>query len=81
MSKTEKAKKRVSKKEPVKSTRSYLTNVREKIEAGKPWKFLLIVDKDNAENILSEIENSSTGGEYSKVMNSAIRSHYKNKNK
>lgn len=81
MSKKETVKKRVSKNQPVKSTRSYLTNVREKIESGKPWKFLLIVDNDNAENILSEIENSSTGGEYSKVMNNAIRSHYKNQTK
>lgn len=75
------SKKGTTKKNPAKgpAKRAYSTDVRQKIANGEKWRLPLVIDDDNANNILAEIENSLTGGEYNKVINGIIRRHYEKK--
>lgn len=74
----------ITKKKPKKTkkpTKTYNFNIREKIEAGLVWAYLVKLDNDVALEIVKEAENNPNGSDYIKIINNRLRSAYKIKTK
>lgn len=59
-----------------KKKRTYEKDPRKKIKKGESWRLTLVVDDDNAANVLKEVEESEVGANYQGVINKRIRQAY-----